>query len=498
MEKRKATFSRDSRREELTSSTVLDVHEFIRRDDREQEDRVLGMSRLIWEERRQVFRFAVTSAFVTLVIALFLRNTYESSTRLMPPDKSSSGMAAIATMALGMKAGGSSDLGSMAGDLLGMQSSGALFVGVLRSHTAQERVVDQFDLQSVYGHPWLRWKIGRESARKELDRNTEIAEDRKSGIITVKVTDHDPKRAAALAQAYIDQLDGMLARLSTSSAGRERKFLEDELAKVKKDLNEADRQLSQYSSQHTTLDPKEQGKAMVQAATSLQGELIAAQSQLRGLEAIYTDSNVRVRTLRARISELKKQLANVSGGGVAGAPEGSDNGTNSEFGFPSIRQLPLLTVTYADLYRQARIQETVFQVLTQQYETAKVQEAKEIPTVRVLDPANVPEGKSGPHRILLSLLGGVFGLLVGCAWVTGNDRWRKRADGDPYKALFTDVGQTLSKHQAWRRGHAGVRRAIDFSRSRVPAIFRNGHGTAWNLENEEKENKRSDNGDSNL
>jgi Capsule polysaccharide export protein len=353
-------------------------------------------------------------------------------------------------------------------------------------------------LQSVYGHPWLRWKIGRESARKELDRNTEIAEDRKSGIITVKVTDHDPKRAAALAQAYIDQLDGMLARLSTSSAGRERKFLEDELAKVKKDLNEADRQLSQYSSQHTTLDPKEQGKAMVQAATSLQGELIAAQSQLRGLEAIYTDSNVRVRTLRARISELKKQLANVSGGGVAGAPEGSDNGTNSEFGFPSIRQLPLLTVTYADLYRQARIQETVFQVLTQQYETAKVQEAKEIPTVRVLDPANVPEGKSGPHRILLSLLGGVFGLLVGCAWVTGNDRWRKRADGDPYKALFTDVGQTLSKHQAWRRGHAGVRKAIDFSRSRVPAIFRNGHGTAWNLENEEKENKRSDNGDSNL
>jgi capsule polysaccharide export protein KpsE/RkpR len=483
MEKQKANFPRDLRGADLSSATVLDVREFNRRGHRDPEDRVFAMSSLFWNERRRIARAAIVSALITLIVALFMSNTYESATRLMPPEKnSSSGMAAIASVALGMKGAGSSggsELGSMAGDLLGMQSSGALFVGVLHSRTAQEKVVDQFDLQSVYGHPWLHWKVGRESARKELEGNTEISEDRKSGIITVKVTDQDPKRAAALTQAYVNQLDDLLAHLGTSSAGRERQFLEGELAKVQKDLNEADRQLSQYSSQHATLDPREQGKAMMQAATSLQGELIAAESSLRGLQAIYTNNNVRVRTLQARIAELKKQLANVSGGGVEGGAEGSNQGSNSEFGFPSIRQLPLLSVTYADLYRKARIQETVYQFLTQQYETARVQEAKEIPTVRVLDAANVPETKSGPHRVLLTLLGGIFGLLIGCAWVTGWDRWRKRSDGDPYKMLFTNVGETFRKQPAWQKGEAGLRRALELSRARMPALFRNGSWETW-------------------
>ena len=357
------------------------------------------MSQLLWAERRRVLRVAIACAVVTLLVSLFMRNEYQAATRLMPPDKQSgSGMAALASMALGLKSGGASDIGSMAGDLLGMQGNGALFVGVLQSNSAQDKLVDRFDLQSVYGHPWLRLKAGRADARKELENNTEISEDRKSGIITLKVTDHDPKRASALAQAYVDQLNDLMAHLSTSSASRERVFLEGELTKVKKDLDDADKQLSQFSSTNMTLDPREQGKAMVTAASSLQAELIAAESSLRGLEAIYTSNNVRVRTLQARIAELKKQLANVSGGGVEGASDSTNEGTSSEFGFPSIRKLPLLSLTYADLYRKARIEETVYQILTQQYETAKVQEAKELPTVRVLDAAEIPEKKVGPRR----------------------------------------------------------------------------------------------------
>src|SRR5207302_8053116 len=116
------------------------------------------------------------------------------------------------------KAGGW--LCTVAGDLLGVKSSGSLFIGVLRSQTAQDRLVEKFDLRRVYGK---RLVI---DARSKLDENTSISEDRKSGIISMSATDHSPQRAAALANAYVDELNSLVAQLSTSSAHRERVFLE--------------------------------------------------------------------------------------------------------------------------------------------------------------------------------------------------------------------------------------------------------------------------------
>ena len=482
MDKRRQVITRDA---ELEASPILGVER------RPHEDRFLLQMQLLWLERRRILRIALAAAVLTAVITLLMHNTYQSMTRIMPPEKQgSSGMAALAGLALGMKGGGGSmggsDLGMLAGDLLGSQGSGALFSGMLRSRTAQEKVVDQFDLRSVYGIPLLHIRSLREDAIKTLDSNTEVNEDRKSGIISITVTDKDPKRAAAIAKAYIDELNTLVSTLSTSAAGRERVFLEGELVKVKKDLDDADRELSEFASKNATLDPTGQGKAMVEAAATLEGQLIAAQSELRGLQAIYTDNNVRVRTLQARIAELKKQLSDEAGGGLDPSSSAED-GTNSSLGFPSIRRLPLLSYTYANLYRRARIEETVFGVLTQQYESAKVQEAKEIPTVRVLDEPNVPEKKYGPHRVLWILLGAVLGLLAGCIWVTGDDRWRKRDEDDPYKVLFTDVGQTVRKQPVWRKSEAGLRRAVEISRSRIPGAFRpwsgkdgNGNGTGTN------------------
>src|SRR5437588_6940153 len=140
---------------------------------------------------------------------------------------------------------------------------------------------------------------------------------------------------------------------------------------------------------------------MVEAAATLQGQLIAAESELEGLRQIYSDNNVRVRSVRARIAELKYQLEKIGGKG-----EGSDQQQASLY--PSIRRLPLLGVTYADLYRRTRVQEAVFESLTKEYELAKVQEVKEIPTVKVLDSPNIPDKKSFPTRRLIMLLGTAF------------------------------------------------------------------------------------------
>ena len=123
---------------------------------------------------------------------------------------------------------------------------------------------------------------------------------------------------------------------------------------------------------------------MVEAAATLQGQLIAAESELQGLKQIYTDSNPRVRSLNARVDELKRQLDKLGGKGES-MTEASDQPGDSLY--PSIRKLPLLGVTYADLYRRTMIQEAVLETLTKEYEIAKVQEAKEIPTVKVLDAA---------------------------------------------------------------------------------------------------------------
>src|SRR5271156_2312727 len=183
----------------------------------------------------------------------------------------------------------------------------SFFIGVLRIETAQERLIQEFGLQKVYG------KNTMTDARTKLDENTSISEDRKSGIISISVTDHDQKRAAALANGYVDQLNSLVAELSTSAAHRERVFLEERLKVAKSDLDDAVNQLAQFSSKNNTLDIQQEGKAMLDAAGTLAGQMIVAQSELEGLRQIYTDNNPRVRSLNARVGELRKQLDKLGG-----------------------------------------------------------------------------------------------------------------------------------------------------------------------------------------
>src|SRR5262249_50708948 len=160
------------------------------------------------------------------------------------------------------------------------KGSGALFIGVLRSRTVEDRIVDQFDLKKVYG------KRLQEKAREKLADRTAIAEDRKSGILSITVTDGDPKRAAAIAAAYVDQLNTLVAQVSTSSARRERIFLEGRLSGIKQDLETAEHDFSQFASTKGAVDIPAQGKAAVEAVAALEGQLIAAESQLEGLKQI--------------------------------------------------------------------------------------------------------------------------------------------------------------------------------------------------------------------
>lgn len=411
--------------------------------------------RLLWGCRRFFFKTGAIGLIISTLIAFLIPKTYTGTTQLMPPDpQSTSGIAMMAAMAA--KAGGG--LGAVAGDLLGVKSSGALFIGVLRSQTSQDRLIQQFDLRKVYGRRLVV------DARKILDENTLISEDRKSGIITISVTDHYPQRAAALANAYVDQLNLLVSELSTSSAHRERVFLEERLKVAKQDLDEATNQLAQFSSKNNTLDIQQEGRAMLDAAGSIAGEMIAAQSQLEGLRQIYTDNNARVRSLNARVQELRRQLEKLGGTEGKDASASTSGGRTTEqaagqagvMPYPTIKSLPLLGAKYSDYYRRAKIQETVYELLTQQYELAKVQEAKETPSVKVLDAAMIPERKSFPPRLAIIFLGTFLAFASSIIWVLGSAHWKDVDPQDPRKVLAQEVTGALKARMPWasRNGHA--------------------------------------------
>jgi len=387
---------------------------------------VVNRLRLLLEKRVFLFRVAAYGLALSTLFAFLIPFRYEAHTQLMPPDSElTSGLGSL----LAMTAKTGNGLGMLAGDLLGVRTSGSLFIGILRSQTVEDRITDQFDLKSVYGVRLMQ------NARRQLEANTQISEDRKSGIISIGVTDHSPQRAAAMAQAYISELDRLVVELNTSAAHRERVFLEERLKSVKQDLDSSEKEFSEFASKNTAIDIKEQGRAMVEAAATLQGSLIAAQSEFEGLRQIYSDNNVRVRAVRARIDELQKKLQEMGGGDLTSAAANSGSASL----YPSIRKLPLLGVTYADLYRKTRIQETLFELLTQQCELAKVQEAKETPSVKVLDVATVPEKKSFPPRLVIMILGTFLALMLGTLWVLGKASWKEMDPQHPSKRLARDI-----------------------------------------------------------
>jgi capsule polysaccharide export protein KpsE/RkpR len=430
---------------EPVSEDLLDPREDLTGQPPEPVQAPLVILRLLWDQRAFILQWAARGLVIATIIAILVPNRYVSMTRLMPPE--SQGGSSIAMLSAMIGKTSTPALGSLASDILGTKTSGALYMEALRSRTVQDRLVNRFDLRRVY---WVRYM---EDARRYLEDNTSISEDRKSGVISVMVSDRNRQRSTAMAQAYVEELNRLMNEVSTSSARRERIFIEQRLATVKQDLRRAADEFSQFASQNTTLDITSQTKAMVEAGADLQGHLMAAQSELEGLETIYTANNVRVRSLRARVDELRHQLNEMAGANpaaIAGNPLAGNQLPNqpSDMIYPSIRKLPLLGVRWAELYQQTKIQETVYQLLTQEYEMAKIQEAKEVPTIKVMDEAAIPERKSFPPRIAFMVLGTVLGCLTGALWILGFVFWEAIEPDDPAKSFVLEI---VSVQKAWLR-----------------------------------------------
>ncbi len=347
---------------------------------------------LFWDFRRAFARVAGTVFVLSILVALLLPKEYVSGARIMPPEQGGNTAAMLAALVGKGSAGG---LAGLAGSLLGAKNNGALFVALLHSGT-------------VSGH--LR------------------------------------ERARDLALGYLDELNNLVARVNTSSAHREREFIEQRLKTVQAELQRAQLELSDFSSKNTTIDIKEQTRATVDAGAKLEGQLIAGQSELDSLRQIYGDQNVRVRAAEARNAILQRELQRANGQSSAD-PDGKD--IDASHPYPALRQLPQLGVRWANLYRNVRIHETVFDLLSEEYETARIEEVKSIPTVSVIDVPGLPERKSGPHRTLIVLISTLLSIVLTAAFLLARRSWLEMNDGDARRVLGARIGMTI--RDRWRR-----------------------------------------------
>jgi capsule polysaccharide export protein KpsE/RkpR len=393
-------------------------------------------------------RVTAIALLVSLAIAFLIPKQYKATASIMPPDQQNSGAIMLAAL---MGRAGSGSLGSLASGLLGGHTTTALFVNLLESGTVRGALIDRFHLQQVYH---ARYRI---TTAKRLARRTKISDDKKSGVITIEVEDTDPVRARDMAQAYLDELNKLVNRTSTSAAGQERIFIERRLHSVQDDLEQAQLALSEFSSKNSTVDIKEQTRAMVDAGARVQGELLVEQSSLQSLRQIYGDSNVRLKETAARIASLQRDLSQMTGSSaplqtsIAGADPDSAAASDKGELYPPLRQLPRLAVPYADLYRRVKVQETVFELLTQQYEMARIEEAKDVPVVSVIDAPGVPEKKSFPPRLILTVVLTLLVFAATAGLLLLRERWSTLSASDPRKKLAAEVAPVIR-----RRWHAIV------------------------------------------
>lgn len=330
--------------------------------------------------RRKMIAWAGALAFViSVVISLLIPKSYVSTTSVMPPQQESSINGALGSAVPGSLTG-------LASSFIGESSTTDLWVGVLRSRTVKDGIIERFKLREEYGKSTL------EDTRKTLDKKVSI-ELSDEDIVSVSVEDRDPGRASEIANAFIEELDRMNKTVVMTSGQRMRAFAEKRLAEAKAELSKTEEALRGFQEKNKAVQLDAQSQAIIESAGILKGQLMAKEVALETLLSYAAPTHPQVDLLRSEIKGLQVRLREIE----TGRPGRRDI-------FMPTDTIPELSFQYARLLRDAKIQETLFDLLTQQYEMARMQEAKDSPTVQVLDIAKPPDKKARPKRALMVAL----------------------------------------------------------------------------------------------
>ncbi len=350
------------------------------------------------------------------VSMLLIPKRYESTATLLPQldSKEGGGLAALLT-ATG--AGGMAQ--NLGATLPNMPTTPTdVFVAILKSRVMADDVIAKFGLMALYDERTMH------DTRLELADRVRITVS-KEKVIKVTVEDASPQRAADIAAHFVAGLDRLNRTLNVSKAGQNRLFLERRLNETMDTMAKAEEALRDFQAKNKAVAVEAQSKAMIEAAALIQGQITAQEVQLQVMEGYLSPDNPDLSRVRSSIEELRKQLGLMeSGKGGKGAPAGGRL-------HPAMVTVPDLALQYGRLLRELKVQETLYALLTSQYEQAKITEARDTPTVQVLDPPVPADKQSRPRPVFNAFLAGLVGLCLAIILAYGLAMRDRRRAGLP-------------------------------------------------------------------
>ncbi len=341
---------------------------------------LLDYLEVIAKHWRMIASITFGSTVLTAIITLFMPNIYTAKTMILPVQEDKGMMSTMMA-----QLGGLATLAGGTGLSIGGPDTTDLYVSMLKSEAVKDPIIDQFRLMNVYKEKY------RTDTYRAIDRNLAIVAGKKDGIITITVDDKDPKRAAAIANAYVEELGNLAVRLNVTGAGQSRSFLEERLTKAKGDLAKAEESFKEFQTKNKAVQVTAQTEATIKGVAELKAQLAAQEMQLATYRRRFTESSQEVKNLSTSIANLQGQIARLEGSGGNSA-------------IPSVGVVPTLEQEYMRLKREFKIQESLVELLTKQYEMASLTEAKDISPFQVILKARVPEKKSKPARVKCAVI----------------------------------------------------------------------------------------------
>jgi len=358
--------------------------------DRIEEDEInlLDLAIVLLKRKRFIIRFTLIVAVITAVISLILPSIYRAETKMLPPQSSSTGMAAQILSQLGGAAGA-------LGGIAPVKTSGALFIELLKSNSVLDRIIDRFDLIKLY-----KTKT-RERARNLLLGALKAEEDKKSGLISVKFEDKDPKRAAQIANAFVEELKNVNKGLAVSEASQRRLFFEEQLQDVKVSLAKAEEDMKTFQEKTGVLQAEAQAKAVIENIALLRAQIAAKEVELRVLKTYTTQNNPDLYKAEEGLKAMRAELAKLEtkGGG----------GHNP---LMPIGRMPSVGTEYLRKLRELKFNETLYELLLKQYELTKLDESRDATVIQVVDKAEPPEKRYKPKRRQMVMIATVCAFFV--------------------------------------------------------------------------------------
>lgn len=364
----------------------------------EAEVSLLDVTVLLVRHKRFVIRFVSSAAFLSIVVALLLPVRYEATTVLLPPTQNNS----MASAMLGQigNISGLGGLASLAGGL-GIKSQADMYVAFLKSRTVEDAMIQRFGLMKEYRQKRIS------DTRKVFENRTSVVAGAKDGLITIRVENRDPKRAAEMANGWVDEFRKLSEGLAITEAARRRLFFERQLQPAKENLATAEEAMRKTQQSTGVLQIDAQAKALIESVAILRGQVAAKEVQIEGMRSFAAEDNPDLILAKQELAALQKQLEQLAG-------SQRDTGTDIVLSKGRVTQSGM---EYLRRYRDLKYNETLYELLLKGLEIAKLDEAKEGEIVQVVDVAVPPDQKSSPHRTIIVILSTILAFFLAIFWI---------------------------------------------------------------------------------